>query len=473
MKINLKNMRTLNNIMYAFSAQAISLLVSVIMSLIASKILGINEFSYWQLFLFYSSYLYFFNLGLGDGIYLKLGGIDYEKIDFKSIGTQFKISIFSQCIIAIGVILYSSFFINDYGRQFVWYLIAMSLPIFNAFNILGYIFQAANKTKIYSIATTLGNIFFSVAAIVLLMFRVSAFEPFVILFLLNRIISLIYCIIEGKEIIFSPKDDIIVSIKKMFSNIKVGLVLTLSSVASLLILGFSRMMVDYKWGLISFGKFSFALSLTNYFLLFISQVSMVLFPELRRINRDRLTEFYNICRNFLSCLLGAVFLAYIPLKVILSMWLPQYRESLQYLIMLLPICTFDGKMQMLCNTYFKVLRKERALLKINIISLILGIILSLLSVFVFENFYCTIFSMVITIVFRSVISEKYLSRFTGVKVAKDFILESILCTVFVLSTLHFKPLISFIVYLIAYILCLALKKRVLIQTLCEVKKYIG
>ena len=50
------------------------------------------------------------------------------------------------------------------------------------------------------------------------------------------------------------------------------------------------------------------------------------------------------------------------------MWLPQYAESLRYMVILLPICIFDGKMSLLCNTYLKVLRKERQLFYFNLIS---------------------------------------------------------------------------------------------------------
>ncbi|WP_249630235.1 hypothetical protein [Streptococcus uberis] len=64
------------NLLAAFSAQGVSLLISILMSLFVPKILGITEFSYWQLFIFYIGYAGFFHFGYNDGLYLKLGGKD-------------------------------------------------------------------------------------------------------------------------------------------------------------------------------------------------------------------------------------------------------------------------------------------------------------------------------------------------------------------------------------------------------------
>lgn len=85
---------------------------------------------------------------------------------------------------------------------------------------------------------------------------------------------------------------------------------------------------------------------------------MVLFPALRQTDKSKRNEIYSSLRDALGILLPIVFVAYYPMQLIFGIWLPDYKESLSYIAVLLPLCTYDGKMQMLCNTYFKVLRKE-------------------------------------------------------------------------------------------------------------------
>ena len=68
------------NTMIAFAAQFISLSVSVVMSLLVPKIVGVADYGYWQLFMFYTTYSGFFHLGLNDGVYLINGGLSRDQI---------------------------------------------------------------------------------------------------------------------------------------------------------------------------------------------------------------------------------------------------------------------------------------------------------------------------------------------------------------------------------------------------------
>lgn len=100
----------IKNLFAAFLAQGISLLVSVFMSFIIPKILGVTQYSYWQLFIFYSGYVGFFHFGFNDGLYLRLGGKKFEELDYDNIGTQFKLFFFIQCFISLTVIAMANLF---------------------------------------------------------------------------------------------------------------------------------------------------------------------------------------------------------------------------------------------------------------------------------------------------------------------------------------------------------------------------
>ena len=177
------------NIFYAFSAQGISLVLSVIMALVVPKVMGIEEFSYWQLFLFYSGYSGFFHFGLNDGIYLREGGTNYNKLNTKLIGTQFRVSFLFHCILSVVVIVSSLIIIEDSSRSFVWIATAISLPLINAISFIGYIFQAVNQTKIYSLSVILDKVIFIIAILVLLLLQYDDFFWFVVLYLCSKIFS--------------------------------------------------------------------------------------------------------------------------------------------------------------------------------------------------------------------------------------------------------------------------------------------
>lgn len=117
---------------------------------------------------------------------------------------------------------------------------------------------------------------------------------------------------------------------EMTGNIKIGINLMLANIASTLIIGSARFIIDGKWGIEMFGQFSLSISMINFVLLFLGQVSMVLFPMLRQVDEENQSKFYLGIRDALSLFLPLAFVAYIPLKLVLGLWLPQYDDSLVF-----------------------------------------------------------------------------------------------------------------------------------------------
>lgn len=438
------------NLIYAFSAQIISLLLSFIMSLIVPKILGVDKYSYWQLFLFYSSYVGFTTFGFSDGIYLRLGGKNYEDLDFRIIGSQIKLNMILQVFIVMIFWIIINIFVYDQSRKFVLILTSIFLIISNFCTYIGYVFQAVNKTNIFSIATIIEKVFFLVVVLILLFLKIDNFKPFIILYVIGKTLALIYCVKKGKKIIFSQLCDIRLSLIEMWKNISIGIKLMIANISSMLILGSGRFIIDKTWGITAFGKFSFALSLCTFFLQFINQTSMVLFPALRKGNEENLNKFYGFARSLLSLGLPAIFLIYTPMSYILSLWLPEYQVSLRYLAYLLPLCIYDGKMNLLCNTYFKVLRKENILLNVNFLSVIVSFAFGIIGANIFNNIYFVVFSMVFSIAFRSIISELYLAKLMKTNINIELIMETIMVVIFIITVTYMNCLNAFIVFLIVY-----------------------
>ncbi len=444
----------LKNLVAAFLAQGVGLILNIILSLAVPKILGITEYGYWQLFIFYTGYVGFFHFGWADGLYLRLGGREYRDLDFKTIGAEYKIFLLTESTMAILILIVSAFVVDDLDRMIVFVGTALYMVLYNAALFLSYIYQAVNEIKIYSISVIIDRIFLLVIVILLLLKNETSYIPFVVSYTLSKIVSLIYLFGKGRKIIFPGKLDFRSAIKDVKENILVGSNLMLANIASLLILGVGRMIIDRVWGIDYFGKISFSLSLTNFFLLFIQQVSMVLFPVLRKVGGDKLVVMYSGMKTLLQLVLPVSLVFYIPIKNILTIWLPGYSESLKYLALLLPICIFDGKMQMLYNTYLKVLREERKMLQINIVSLIVSALFTGISGLVFHDFLAVIISMLVAVAFRCILAELYLSKKMIKSNGRSFLGELLLVIIFIMASWNLNGVFSFIIILSAYIVYL-------------------
>lgn len=449
------------NLTYAFTAQLLSLMLSIIMSLMVPKVLGVEQFAYWQLFIFYSGYVGLFHLGLPDGIYLRYGGTELNKMDKSLLGSQLKVMVLLHAFMsACGIVLLAVLPMES-DRKFVWTLTAIYMVITNAFWYLGFVYQAANLTKIYSSATIICKAFFTVCVLVLMVIKPDNFRIYIYLYVVAQGLALLYCICKGKVFIFSKQIPFLKTLSEMLHNVKIGINLTLANLASSLILGVGRAMIDATQGISTFGIVSLAISLTNFFLQFISQISMVMFPMLRQFDNVKMKQVFLAVRSGISYLLCAILAFYVPIKYILSLWLPQYQLSLEYLAILLPLCIFDGKMQLLYNTYLKVLRKEKILLFINLISVGISAALCAVGAYLFNNMIAVLIFMVVAIAVRSLITNLYLSKVMNVPNEVNVIWECLLSLTFVFSNLKFSMSIAFCIYLIAFLMYCFFTKNIL------------
>ena len=440
----------IRNLIYAFSAQGISLILSVLMSMIVPKLLGVEDYSYWQLFIFYIGYVGFSHFGLTDGIYLRLGGSVYEELDYVKYKTQLVLSLLIQFSIAVVALFVFSLVQIESMRMTVLSWTFIYMLIFNAAGYLGYVFQAVNQTRVYSISIMIDRIIFIGFVLIAIVIRGFSFRYYIIGYTFSKSVALIYCIIKAKELVFAKFRITFDVIKDMVLSISIGAKLLFANIAGSLILGIGRQIIDSVWGITAFGRFSFSLSLTNFFLQFIGQVSMVLFPALRQTDKSKRNEIYSSLRDALGILLPIVFVAYYPMQLIFGIWLPDYKESLSYIAVLLPLCPYDGKMQMLCNTYFKVLRKENFLLFINAGAALISFIICSFSAHVLGSITAVVYSMVLSVALRSIISELYLARMLNKKVGSSIILESSLVLGFIISINVFGNGLGTIIFLGMY-----------------------
>jgi hypothetical protein len=236
-----------------------------------------------------------------------------------------------------------------------------------------------------------------------------------------------------------------------WSSIRVGFKLMVANIASSLILGVARLAIDAAWGIDTFGELSFALSMVNFFLAFVSQASMVLFPALRQVDLSEAKGFFVNVRDTMSLFFPVIYVLYYPMVWILAWWLPKYANSFVYFALLIPICVFDSKMNIGCTTFFKVLREEETLLKVNICTCIVSAAFTLLGVFVSQSIFFVIGGAVVAIVGRSLWSEARLTRELAVLSQRVMTFGELLLTVaFVTGAFALPSALGLVTYCVAY-----------------------
>lgn len=468
--MNTKLRNILENITYTFTANILTMLISIIMTLILPKFLGVTDYSYYQLYIFFISYVGFFHFGWIDGIYLKIGGMEYNDLEKSNYVTQFWILNVLEIIIAAIISIFALFTIKNIDKSFVLISTSVCGVITILRTYLLFILQSTNRIKEYAKYTRVDRFIYFALVIVFLFLGFKNYKIILYIDIFSKLVALVLCANKMKDIVFGKLNISKNTLLEIFENISIGIKLMLANIASTLIIGVVRFGIQKNWDIETFGKISLTLNISNLLMTFINAVAVIMFPLLRREEESNLPKIYVILRNTLMIFLYMMLIFYYPIKLILSTWLPQYADSLRYMALLFPICIYESKMSMLINTYLKSFRKEKSMLIINTISLILSLILTILSVFILNNLTWAILSIVFLLGFRCVIGELVLTKIMNILIYKDIILETVLTAIFIISSWFINNMFCSIIYTCFYSIYVFIKRKDIKRTILLFKK---
>lgn len=467
--MNNKAIRFIKNFSYAITSNILSLLISTLIILIVPKLIGVEEYGYWQLYLFYSSYVGFLHFGWNDGIYLRYGGIEYSKLDKKLLNNQFYLLLMFQVILFIVGFVLLGKLSWDSDRLIIFRMSLVCMVLMNSSIMLQYLLQCTNRIKEYAMLTITDRLSYISLIIIFLSLGIRNFEIMLYADLIGKLISLLIGAYYCRDIIFNRGVGFKPPFKEAYINISIGIKLMLSNIASMLIIGIVRLGIEKNWNVETFGKVSLTLSISNLMMVFINAIGLIMFPILRRSEKNRLAELYKMLRDLLMLILFVTLIIFYPLRSLLILWLPDYADGLIYMAILFPISIYEGKMALLVNTYLKTLREEKAMLRLNSVTMILSIFMTIISTVIIKDLTFSVFTIIILLAFRSIIAEFYLSRLLKISIIKDIALENILTMIFIFSAWKMDDWVGLIVYIFMFAIYFFIKKKDIFNTLTNIK----
>lgn len=466
----MKMREVIKNISYSFFANLISLLISGFMVMFVPKLLSVNDYGLWQLFLFYYSYLGFLHFGWEDGIYLRYAGKKFDELNKKTFAGQFYCIIFLQVMLAVAISSFGKSFVENLDKRMALVCAIWLAPLVNFNNLCNFIMQITNRIKEYArLLVTERVIFFLGVLFFLVILRWNQFRYMYA----AQVFAVVSMAAAGaylcRSLLVPHFDDITAIWQETYENISVGNKLMLANIASMLIIGIVRYGISMGWDVATFGKVSLTLGVSNFLMVFINSVSIVFFPIVKRMDEGKRSEIYTIIRNALTFLLFAGLIGYYPVRYILSLWLPKYADSLKYMTVLFPVCVFESKVSLLINTYLKSMRKEFLMLKINAGSVIFSLLITAFTVGIWHNLDAAVFSIVLVYAFRCVLAEYHVTKLLGLELRSNIIEDLLMCAVFIISGWIFNSFFCTVVYGLAYTMFVLLHKRSL-QQIIEIMK---
>lgn len=439
-------------------AQVISLAVSFIMNLILPKFMSEYQYSLWQTYLLYVGYVGVLHFGLLDGIVLRYSRYDYDELDKPRMRSQFKCLLAMTSVFCLIAIACASIFCKSEMRV-VFSMTAIGIVTRTIFNYTSYSFQITNRIKYYAEMIIGYRMFYGFGVLIMMLLGFYDFYFFCLIDLCSDIFGILFSFHNNNELYFGISLNIIDMLEEAKRNVSAGIMLMISNWSSFLLTGGARLIIQWHWDKITFGKISFSFSITNLFLTFVTAISVVLFPSLKRINKENLPELYQKIRRIMNPLLITILIFYYPGCWVLKRWLPVYSNSLTYLGILLPIIIFSSKISLLTNNYLKALRKEKKMLAINLLSVGIAIGMFSFSAYVANNLKMLLSSIVVAIMICSILAESTVMKTMNIFDARSFVGEIIMTAVFVATTMMPSQTTGLLIYGFAVLIFLFFNKH--------------
>ena len=435
------------NILIVTFSNIIRLVAGMAIGLVIPKFLSVEDYGYYKTYTLYMTYIGLFSIGLIDGIYLKYGGKNYAELDKKKFRCYTRVFFYIEAILSILLFLISFFFLKN-EQRIIFISIAANLVAQQFLTYFAQVSQLAshfNKLSIF-------NIIWSVVTIIgvgLIYFIPNAnYSIYIGIVVATNYLLLLYYFIIYHDIVFGKANKIRDEKKEILYLIKLGLPLLIANLISTLILSCDRIFIEQMYDTTTFAVYSFAYSLFSIANTFITAISMVLFPILKRMEEDAIKTMYNKAVAIILIIVFCGLAMYFPLNAFIRWYLPKYIDSLLIFRIILPGLAVSSCISVVMQNYYKVSNKNLNFFIKSLVILGVAIGTNLLAIFLLKEPMYISMASVLTLFIWYFVSEFLFIREYKIRTEKNTLFLVFSTAAFYLITILDSNLIGFFVYVV-------------------------
>lgn len=374
------------------------LISGVLVGFILPKIMGVNEYGYYKLFMLYTTYIVLLYFGFADGMLVKYGGQDATVINKSEITYITRFFLKMEIIVSIVMFICCAYFLHGEYRS-IFLLLSIFTLLSNVVTYYRYLAQAMLRFDLISRVNMFQSILTCLVVIICWLFvKIKLFNPLpatVYLFLFLIVFFILLVILYNRLKPVFTKEELIKgkeSKRVIFEIFKLGIPVAISYQIGTFILNIDNQLISIFFNNRLFGIYSFAYSLISIISTIIVPISTVIFPFLNRQNENTIMKQYSFNTSILFIFVYAALIIYYPVRIFIEWYLPNYNESLVFFRLLLPGIGISSCISILVFNYYKVIKKSGIYLIQGSVILIGSIIFNLIG------YYLTKSAIVIAII---------------------------------------------------------------------------
>lgn len=413
------------NMLLALGAQAVALGVGLIKSLVLPAAMTVEGFAYWQVYVLYSGFVGVCAFGYTDGVYLLYGGYDYKDLPFKRLrgANRAYCAFLAVLSVALGCL---SMIGGDDLRSFAFFFVAVDVFVLCLSGLLTYVLQVTNQFKRYSFCTVVDKVIFLGVAVFLAAAGFTDFRVFVIVDAATKVVALGFFVWFCRGVLCGRATSFPASAHEALIYARTGISLMFANLSSMLISNLGRFIIDWLGDLASYAYYSFGNSVTNLVLTFVTAVSSVLYPKLKRVSDSELDSYYRRIDKAMFPIIAVGLLLYFPAFCFIGTFYSKYAPMLVYLNVMFVSAVFQAKMSILVNTFYKTLRMERRMLIANAQCVVAFAVMAGVSFWLTRDVWWIAASTAATAALRCVLSEREIRQKLGIRDLMPAVIQGLL-----------------------------------------------
>lgn len=452
----MKARKFLKDIIYVIFSNGIVLVSGAVVALVIPKYTGIREFGEFKLFTLYITYTSLLHFGFVDGILLIYAGEKYSSLDKHEFRLNSKFFFLFQMVI-MGIILLIGYFFSFSKSYLFVMLIALDSLLINLTTYFQFIAQATMNFKQLSIR----NIFQAFLRILVVLILVELKKTEVIGEISSTLLIISWVIIDlcltalyilsYRDIVFGPSEQFRSGISRIKKYFLIGLPLTFSYQLSTLTYNLDNQFVSIFFSVTVYGLYAFAYSLMSLVNVVILAISMVLLPNLKKESKKELVVKLGRYLSIMAVIVFAGISTYYPLKIIITIFLPNYVKSFEFLKVIFPGLGFTSAINAIIFTYYQVFGKIKLYFKIGIVVFILSLIMNYVSLIVWNSPQSISIVSIFILLIWYILAEIYFIKRYHIRWIKNLLYNLFMIISFYVSVSLNNVVFALIVYIFLYI----------------------
>lgn len=452
------------NVIYVMFSNVITLLSSVFIGLIIPKLMGVDDYGYYKMFILYGTYTALLHFGFNDGMLIRYGGKDFKAINKKEFRMNTEAYIVLEFFLSILLCSLSFIFHNQY--RYIFSMLGIYSSVYNLTTYYQFFSQAIeNFVQLSNVKILQSIINILNVGVLFFLFKIKiiksiSYQLYIAMVVATYATTMAWYIYSYRNVTFGPKYRFdkgwLVKWKELF---KIGFPITIAYQVSALVLNLDNQYISIFFSSRVFGIYSFAYSLISMVSTVMSAISTVMFPHLNKQNRDEVLNKHDINLSYVLIVIYMSLVVYYPLRVFIQNYLSEYSASLIYFRILFPIVGITSAISLVNFNYFKVFGKGNIYFLISCFILVLAMISNGIAYYLFKSPIAIAVSTLIVTFIWYLITEFYFVVKYQIKWIRNAIYLSINILNFEILSNIKNTLLGAILYLLIYIIITVIMYR--------------